>query len=80
MAKNHADHILEQIVGTLKEAREAQGLSQEKLARKAGVTRPAISFMESKSRKPSLLLCLKLCYALGLSFKSLVEKAENKAA
>ena len=77
MSKNHPDTILEKIVVVLQEAREKQGLSQQALATKAGITRPAISFMESKNRKPSLLLCLKLCYALGLSFEDVVKKAER---
>ena len=77
MSKNLATSTLEKIVIALKESREEQGLSQHALALKAGVTRPAISFMEGKQRKPSLLLCLKLCYALGLSFETIVKKAEK---
>jgi DNA-binding XRE family transcriptional regulator len=77
MRNNYADNVLENVVELLAEARKAKGVSHETLAQKAGVTRPAISHIESGKRKPSLLICLKLAHALDLKLWTLIKKAEK---
>ena len=56
----------------------AKGLSHEALAKKAKVTRPAISHIENSKRKPSLLVCLRIAEGLDTSLAGLISKAESK--
>lgn len=60
-----------------KAQRQARGWSHETLAEKSGVTRPAISHIESGRRKPSLFMALKLSDALGMKLSEIVRKAEG---
>lgn len=78
MRKDYSEKILVAIVEILVGARKKQGFSQQTLAEKAGLTRPAISFMESGRNKPSLGVCIKLANALGISFEQLAKMAEKK--
>lgn len=78
MKHNLAEKNLTKIVKILKRIRLEKNLSHEKLAEKAGVTRPAISFIESGARKPSLLLCLKISEALEVKFSEIVKEAESE--
>ncbi len=48
----------------LKLARVAAGLSQEQLAKAAGVTRQTIGLIETGNYNPTLKLCLAICRAL----------------
>jgi transcriptional regulator with XRE-family HTH domain len=70
--------VFANIIRQFVELRHAQGLSHESLARLTGVTRPAISHIESGKRKPSLLVSLKLAAALNLSLSDLVKHAETQ--
>lgn len=56
--------------------RKSQMLSHEKLAQKIGLSRPAISLIESKKRMPTILTCLKIAGALGVSLGSIIRKIE----
>lgn len=59
---------------TLKRLRIKAGLTQDELARKAGVTYAYISMLESGTKKnPSLMLVKKLAKALGVSIADLAE-------
>jgi transcriptional regulator with XRE-family HTH domain len=59
---------------TLKRLRIKAGLTQDGLARKAGVTYAYISMLESGAKKnPSLVLVKKLAKALGVSVADLLE-------
>ena len=78
MKKNYPEKILDAVVAILMEMRQQQGLSQEKLAIKAGLTRPAVSFMESGRNRPSLYVCIKLADAMGMSFSKLAKEAEKR--
>ncbi len=55
----------------LKEVRAKQGLSQEDLARRVGVSRNTISSIETEKFCPTAKLALVLCIALGVSFETL---------
>lgn len=77
MQKGYSDKILSKVIDQLKEIRLAKGLSHEQLAIKAGVTRPAISYLENRKRVPSILLCLKVAEVLEVSLGELIIKAEN---
>jgi len=57
--------------------RVGRGVSHEALARKAGVTRSAISHIESGKRKPSLLVALSIAEALDTELSDILLKAEK---
>lgn len=46
-------------------ARVEQGLTQQQLAEKVGVTRQTISLIEKGQYNPSLNLCLNICYTVN---------------
>lgn len=54
--------------------RKEHGLSHDQLAEKTGLSRAAISFIESKKRTPSILTCLKIANALGSKLSDLLEE------
>ena len=55
----------------LRLARQARGLSQQQLAGVAGVTRQAVSAVESGHSDPSLRVALGLARALGMTVEEL---------
>jgi len=56
---------------TLRLARQARGFSQEQLAGMAGVSRQAVSAVESGQSDPSLRVALALARALGMTVDEL---------
>src|SRR5262245_43311065 len=60
----------------LRLARQARGLSQQQLAGVAGVTRQAVSAVESGHSDPSLRLALGLARALGMTVEELFGPGE----
>ncbi len=77
MDTNHTEHIIKGITEQLKKARQESGMSHETLARKIGVSRPAISHIESGKRKPSLLLAIKISHGLGMKLSSIIKLFEK---
>jgi transcriptional regulator with XRE-family HTH domain len=68
---NH--HTRAQTFGeNLREARRAAGLSQEELAKRAGIDRPTISGYEHGKREPNMSTLVKLARALGVPAEALV--------
>lgn len=55
----------------MKAARAAADMSQEELAKKAGVTRQTISAVENGDYNPTINLCLAICRALGKTLDEL---------
>jgi putative molybdopterin biosynthesis protein len=64
----------------LRLARQARGFSQQQLASMAGVSRQAVSAVESGHSDPSLRVALALAAALGLSVEELFGPGEPAAA
>jgi putative molybdopterin biosynthesis protein len=60
----------------LRMARQARGLSQQQLAGMAGVTRQAVSAVESGNSDPSLRFALGLASALGMTVEELFGRGE----
>lgn len=56
----------------LKEIREKQNLSQQALAKRAGVAQSSIHYIESGVKSPTLKVLLKLASALGVSVADLL--------
>jgi len=55
----------------IREARRAKGISQDELARMAGVSRQTISSIENGQFSPTAKLALILCTILDRSFEEL---------
>ncbi len=55
----------------LKSARAAMDLSQEDLAKKAGVTRQTIGMIEMGKYNPTLNLCITICKVLNKTLDDL---------
>lgn len=79
MHKNRANAIILILAAQLAALRKKIGMSHETLAKKAGVTRAAISFVENGKRKPTLLFLLKLACAMNINLSALLRKAEQTA-
>lgn len=63
---------------TLREHREAAGLTQEALAERADTSVRFISFLETGRRQPSLSAIAALSHGLGISMADLVAAAERR--
>lgn len=62
----------------LKELRKQQGLTQQQLADRIGVTKSVISFYELKERAPSPEVLIKLSYIFHVSTDYLLGIERNK--
>jgi len=62
----------------LKKERVRIGLSQEKLAEKAGVHRTYISLIERNVKNPTLDVLFRICKALGIKPSTLVKRLEGR--
>jgi len=56
--------------------RKRAGLSQKDLAEKSGLTRGAISLLESGQRNPQLMTAIAICDALNISVYELIGRIE----
>ena len=65
------DKYLRIFAQRIKTLREAQGLSQEKLAERAGLHRTYIGMVERLERNPSLVCIYKIANGLGVSITEL---------
>lgn len=55
----------------IKAARAALDMSQDELAKKAGVTRQTVSAVENGDYNPTIKLCIAICKALGKTLDEL---------
>ncbi len=62
----------------LKAARAAKDMSQDELAKKAGVTRQTISAVENGDYNPTINLCIAICKALDKTLDDLFWNKEDK--
>lgn len=79
MRRKHSEVIVTKVIARLKEIRLEKALSHEKLAQLAGITRPAISFIESGKRIPSILICFQIAHALEVSLGDVIKEAERES-
>lgn len=75
--KGTPEEIASKLIHRLAELRKEQGLSHEKLAEKAGLSRPAISYIENDKRVPTILTCLKICDALGVELAEVLAESKD---
>ncbi|MBY0427942.1 MAG: helix-turn-helix transcriptional regulator [Alphaproteobacteria bacterium] len=69
--------IFENIIQQFKTIRLAKGMTHTALAKKIGMTRPAISHIENDKRKPSLLAAVRIADGLGKNLSEIVRAAER---
>lgn len=62
---------LERFAQRVRVLREEQGISQEKLAERAGLHRTYIGMVERHERNPSLICIYKIANGLGIDVKEL---------
>ena len=55
----------------LKEIRKNEGLSQEQLAERVGVSRQTINAIEKGDYNPTVRLCVAICRVLGVTLDEL---------
>lgn len=70
--------IVEVFGKVLRELREANQLSQEKLAEYCELDRTYISLLERGLRQPTITTIFKLAKALNISPSQLIEKVQNQ--
>lgn len=66
------DDISSNLSNNLRQLREMRGLSQQQLARQAGIPRPTWASLESGSANPTLSVLVKVATALGVSIEELI--------
>ena len=74
----HAETV-SRVISRLREEREKRGLSQETLARMAGLSRTGIRHVESGHFKPTLYTLLKIADAQNLNLPRLLAQAQKSA-
>jgi len=62
---------------TIRETRAARGLTQSELARRAGISRQALSAVEAGAYQPSVAVALSLARELGTTVESLFASADS---
>jgi len=70
--------IIEVFGKVLRELREKNNISQEKLAEYCELDRTYISLLERGQRQPTITTIFKLAKALNVSPSALIEKVENQ--
>lgn len=57
----------------IRKLREGQGITQRQLAKKAGLSREGIAYIETNARTPTLLSRKKIAKALGVEIIALLD-------
>ncbi len=63
----------------LRNAREAAGLTQEQLAKAAGLHRTYVSQLERNRKSPTLDVLFRLCRAIGIAPSEFIARVERTA-
>lgn len=78
MRDKAVEKAVSRLIDEFVRVRMERQISHEALAKAAGVHRSTISLIESKKRIPTILTCLKISKALGLSLGRAIIDAETK--
>jgi transcriptional regulator with XRE-family HTH domain len=62
---------------SLREARDAKGISQDQLAFKAGYSRSFIGYVEHGEKSPTVRTLFELCHTLGVAASEIIRKVEH---
>ena len=76
-ADPHAETV-NRVIQALRDERKKKGLSQERLATMAGLSRTGVRHVESGQFRPTLYTMLKLAEALDLDFPGLLRKVRSQ--
>ena len=68
------------VADILKEQREKQKISLGQIARKAGLARQTITFVEQKVQSPSLDTLLRITSALDVDLAKIIVRAQKRAS
>jgi len=69
--------ICANVARLLRQEREKQAISLNALAKKAGLSRQIVSYIEQEKRNPTLETLLRLTDALGVSLDAIIKKARK---
>ena len=72
--------IVQEVIRLLKEEREKQGISKNRLAQMAGLSQSTVSLIENDHRSPTLDTLLRFAECLGVDLGKLVSKAIKKSS
>ncbi len=61
----------------LRKCREAAGLSQERLADKAGIDRTYVSILERDRQSPTVDMLIRVCRAMGVRASDVLAQIED---
>lgn len=74
----HKNHTFDRMVGErIREARKAQGMSQEKLASRLGILRVSLSNLETGRQECSLYRALQIAEVLRISLFTLIPSSSD---
>jgi transcriptional regulator with XRE-family HTH domain len=73
------DAISAQVAGILKAEREKRELSLQVLARKSGISRQTISYIEQEVQSPSLDTLLRITLAMEVDLAKIIARAQRRA-
>ncbi len=69
--KTSVDQVYKELGKRIVKARNAKGMSQEKLAADSGIDRSHMGFIEQGRRKPTLSTLFKIAKSLGMTLEQL---------
>ena len=75
-----SDAISSQVAHLLKAEREKRDLSLKVLAKKSGISRQAISYIEQEVQSPSLDTLLRITAAMGVDLAKIITRAQKQAS
>ncbi len=61
----------------IRKARLKADLTQEELARRAGLSRNYVSLLEQDAKSPTIKMLLRICKALGVKASRIIARIEN---
>ncbi len=76
MKNDECTKFLANLVSVIKAKRKELGISHLKLAESCGISRSAISMIESGDRVPTIATCYKISKALNINLSELIKEAE----
>ena len=74
------DAISSHVAAVLKEEREKRNFSLKALAKKSGISRQTISYIEQEVQSPSLDTLLRITSALGVELAKIIARAQKRAS
>lgn len=77
MKDRASENLVLKVVDELARIRKEQAISHETLSQMTGLSRPAISFIESHKSDPKLVNCAKIARALGVRLADVIDKFEK---